>query len=461
MTILSVGDMIEVTNAKIYLPEGTRLPGNVDRVVIDTRQIDAAALFIALKGKHVDGHDFLLDALKSGAKLAMVESEQPIAIPQLVVSSCEAAIRLLALATRGAFKGKVIAITGSCGKTSTKEMLVAILGQEHHVSFTLGNQNNELGLPLTLMNISQNSDFAIVEMGACKPLDIKNLMAFAVPDVAVVTNVGVAHIGIFGNQQRIAETKSEVYLYLKKSGFAILNYDDKYFDFLFDRCKKIQQTLTFSLLNTAADLYASDLSLQSNKSDFSLHYRGESQPCTISVPGEHAVMNSICALACAIAVGVDNLSVIAKGLSLVGTMKGRSCEYEGSWDGLLIDDTYNANPISMKAAVNVLSLQAGRRILVLGDMGELGERSDEFHREILHYAIEQNIDKIFVTGPLMISAAVKLNADIKIFLNKEDLLQALKKVLQPHDVVLLKGSRYLKMESLIEPLVKKDNMSCC
>lgn len=456
--ILSLNDIQAVTNGELQEVEGDTLP-EISQVVIDTRKIAAPALFVALKGERVDGHDYLHEAKKQGAVVALVENFQSAEITQLKVNDCHNALVQIAKASRAAFKGKVSAITGSSGKTSTKEALVALLKPHYRVSFTEGNQNNELGLPLTLANLDRNAEQLVLEMGARKPQDIEKLVEIASPDLSVVTNIGIAHIEIFGSQENILETKSEIYQGLGMLGIAIINRDDQFFDQLVQKSAHVNKTLSFSLSNTSADVYASDVILGSSSTEFTLHYNDQLVTCSISQSGKHALINTLCASACALALGVDGLDQLVKGMSYLSTISGRNQVLEGNWGGSLVDDSYNANPISMKAAIDLLALYDQRKILVLGDMGELGSQSEKMHHEVLQYACDQHIDEVLVSGFRMQQAAKRFD-QIKAFESLDQLLAALKILLKKDDVVLLKGSRSEKLEQLIPPLTEKEFVSC-
>lgn len=431
----------------------------IHSVVIDSRKAVDNALFVAIKGEHVDGHEYLDQALSLGATGALVEKYCASSLPQIKVSNSIKAVTDLAKVYRNEYAGIIFSITGSCGKTSTKEMLLSILSQVAKVSATKGNQNNEIGVPLTLLAIDDKSKFAIIEMGAAEKGDITYLMEVVRPDITVITNVRTAHIGRFGSEQAIAETKSEIYTYLKSTGKAVINLDEK-FSTQWQQQLKQHQVYTYSLNDNSADVYVSDITTSSNTNSFTINYNAESIEVNMQVPGVHNIANALCASTCAIAVGVS-LQNIADGLQAFSPVPSRLQKLEGVWGGVLIDDTYNANPASVKAAIDVLAKYPGRRILVLGDMAELGETSKASHSEIGAYARENAIDMLFTCGKDSSLASDTFgelsNIELsKHFVDKKILVASLLKELATDDVVLVKGSRSAALEEVVEMLNKKE-----
>ncbi|NRB39807.1 MAG: UDP-N-acetylmuramoyl-tripeptide--D-alanyl-D-alanine ligase, partial [Pseudomonadales bacterium] len=332
----------------------------ISTAVIDSRVVQKDSLFIAFKGDSVDGHAYINAAAENGACIALVEDViENAAIAQIKVSSCKKAMADLAIACRDKYQGKVIGITGSCGKTSTKEMLACILKLSASVSVTSGNQNNELGVPLTLFNIDKDSDYAVIEMGAAEKGDISYLMAMVKPDVVVVTNIRPAHIGRFGSEETIAETKSEIYRDLQLHTTAVINLDEKYSRQWIAEIEVLNksQVLSFSMDHLQAELTITDLILSLGQSEFTLHYQlndqSLNQKIRLNVAGEHNVANALAAASCALAVGIS-LADIAEGLANYHGVKSRMQLQNAVWGGLIIDDSYNANPASVAAAIDVL-----------------------------------------------------------------------------------------------------------
>ena len=425
----------------------------VQMVVTDSREAAGGKLFVALAGEHADGHDFIEGLQDSGCKAALVERKIEAPVSQVVVSDNYRALADLAAWVRKQLGSIVIAITGSSGKTSTRTMLAGILQQAGSVSATLGNRNNELGVPLTLLAADNEADYLIVEMGAAKTGDIAYLMAIADPDISTITNVGVAHLGRFGSEANIARTKAEIFTGLKDSGTAVVNVDDNYAaqwqDMLADK-----RMLGFSLLDDNADVYLTELDMDNNGSRFVLHYAGQAVDICLHVPGRHHVANAVCAAACAFAAGVEAQDV-AKGLAAFTGVEGRMQMKKAACGAVVIDDSYNANPSSVKAAVDVLSARAGKRYLVLGDMAELGQSSQGLHEDVGRYAAEKGIDELLTLGRDSRYASDAFAEGAKHFDEKAKLAEYLLAKLADNDVVLVKGSRSSAMEDVVRMLEQR------
>ncbi len=422
-------------------------------VAIDSRRSDVDSLFVAINGENVDGHNYLDQALGLGASGALVERYCDSQLPQVKVKNCVKALADIAKVYRGEFGGLIISITGSCGKTSTKEMLVSILSQYAKVSATKGNQNNEIGVPLTVFSIEDDSEFAVVEMGAAQRGDIAYLMDIAQPDISVITNVRSAHIGRFGSGEIIAETKAEIYAHLKESGKAVVNIDEQYSENWRELLQK-NKFLTYSVEDTSADVYSSDIAASSTSNMFTVNYRGDSMEVNMQVPGMHNIANALCAASCAIAAGAE-LETVVSGLEAFTPVVSRLQKLDGLWGGTLIDDTYNANPASVKAAIDVLAKYPGRRFLVLGDMAELGETSHNSHAEVGAYARNNAIDALLTCGSDSSIASDVFGESSRHFTDKKSLTDYLLEELKSDDVVLIKGSRSAALEEVVGLLKKK------
>ena len=421
---------------------------------IDSRAVENNGLFIAFKGEQVDGHAYIDNAAEKGAVIALVEDDQAqSAIGQIKVDSCQKAMADIAKACRQSYNGKVFGITGSCGKTTTKEMLACILQVAGKVSVTAGNQNNELGVPLTLYKVQQDSDYAVIEMGAAELGDIAYLMAMVVPDVSVVTNVRPAHIGRFGSEDKIAIAKGEIYTALPESSVGIVNIDEKYAPQWMDSLSD-KQVMRYSTLDNSADVFADDIQLHLVDSDFTLCNNGEKQAVSIKAAGIHSVYNALAAASMALAAGVS-LSCIAKGLQNYAGVKSRMQSMSGIWGGTLIDDCYNANPGSVKAAIDVLKQYPQKTILVLGDMGELGSDSLAIHEQVGLYAKNAGISALYSCGKDSQSATTAFGDSARHFNDKNELTRYLQTQLGKDDVVLVKGSRSAAMEDIIKPLTQE------
>ena len=437
------------------------------KVSTDSRKIDQGDLFVALKGERFDAHQFLSDVADKAAGLVVSEVNEHITLPQWVVEDTTQALGQIAEMRRDLHSGCVIAITGSSGKTSVKEMTAAILRQNSAVHATAGNLNNHLGVPLTLLAMGANTDTAVLEMGASGAGEIAYLCKIAKPNVALVNNAQQAHLEGFGSVEGIAAAKGEIYSGLSESGTAILNIDQGWSQ----GWRKLignRSCITFSLEDSSADFWATNIDiLSSGCSRFDLNHRCEGEVVTqssqLSVPGIHSVNNALAAAACASAAGAS-LSQIQQGLATVMPVSGRLNSIQLSENITLIDDTYNANPDSFKAGIDVLQGIDGKTILVMGDMAELGENASEMHRDIGGYALESGIDQLFCVGNLSASAAEMFRGNH--FSSKEELLSALESSLQKlsnqdlakeknKTTVLIKGSRSSGMDTVVKKLSEK------
>jgi UDP-N-acetylmuramoyl-tripeptide--D-alanyl-D-alanine ligase len=344
----------------------------------------------------------------------------------------------------------VVAITGSNGKTTVKEMLASILkvaaGADEKVLATQGNLNNDIGLPLTMLNLNQQHEFAVLEMGMNHRGEIRYLTHLAEPDVALVNNAGSAHIGELGSYEAIAEAKGEIFEGLSKKGIAIINEDDVFAD-LWKKISSKNKQMTFGL-NGKSDVSAR-YQLNAYKSNIKLITPVGNVDFDLPVPGEHNVCNALAAATAAIALNVP-LNKIAQGLSNFAGVKGRLQSKSGFAGANVIDDTYNANPLSMKAAIDVLAANQGQRIFVMGDMAELGDDAVKMHAEIGAYAKAADIETFYALGKLTPEAVKTFGASGKHFESIEVLVDALKKQMNSNVTVLVKGSRSARMERVVD-----------
>jgi UDP-N-acetylmuramoyl-tripeptide--D-alanyl-D-alanine ligase len=425
----------------------------------DTRNIKTGDLYIALKGERFDGHQFIADAISAGAVGAVVSESQSLDVSHVQVADTRIALGELAAYWRQRFTGKLIGITGSNGKTSVKEMCSKILydySGESAVLSTKGNLNNDIGLPMTLLELNAQHQFAVIEMGANHLGEIEYLTTIAKPDVAVVNNAGQAHLEGFGSVENIARAKAEIYDGLSGDGVAVINADDNFASFWTDYCagKKIQR---FSMQDESADVFAKEIAEH--------HYQiviktatGEVEKAALQlkIPGKHNVMNALAATAVTLSVGVP-LQSIVDSLSNFENINGRLTIRKSEAGYRVIDDTYNANPFSMIAAIDVLVAFDGRRVLVIGDMGELGASAEKLHADIGRKAKQSGVDALYATGELSASAINAFGENGFYFQNKNELLKALKKNLDNNDVVLVKGSRSAAMEVVVEEILTHHN----
>jgi len=416
----------------------------------DTRHIGADALYVAIRGERFDGHDFVENAQQAGACAALVDHYVEVDLPQIKVADTRIGLGRLARAWRQAFRGKLVAVTGSNGKTTVKEMIAAILAKQGSVVSTHGNLNNDIGMPLTLLRMEQE-DFAVIEMGANHPGEIDYLTGIAQPDIAVITNAGPAHLEGFGGLEGVASGKGEIFAGLGKTGTAIINGDDPFYEY-WRGLNAGRNIVTFGLDNPDVNISAQ---WQADDQDGVLVLRDNELVIRASVSGRHNAMNMLAAIAVAKSLDIDNQQ-IKEALESFQPVAGRLNVYRMSDQCVLIDDTYNANPSSLAAGLEVLCEFPGEHWLVLGDMGELGGLSVELHHQAGVTAKNKNIDRVFTLGELSREAS-KVFADKGMhFLAEPELSRYLVEHFRAGVCVLVKGSRLMKMENVVHALKQKD-----
>ena len=436
----------------------------IGRVLIDSRQVQAGDLFVALEGENRDGHDFVADVLSRGA-YALVSRDDCAALSGcFAVADTLAALQTLAAAWRWAVNPQVFGITGSSGKTTVKEMLAAVLRAKFGadaVLATAGNFNNHIGLPLTLLAL-RDQRYAVIEMGMNHAGELAALTRIARPDAALVNNAQRAHVGCgFDGTADIARAKSEIYQGLRHGGSgkplqsghgtALVPLEDAHADIFQAACAALGvNTQTFGI--ERGDVHAQNIVLEPLESRFELVHGGETAAVSLPAPGRHNVANACAAAALALHAGVP-LTEIAVSLARFANIKGRLQRKAGIRNSLIIDDTYNANPDSMKAAIDVLAALPAPRVFVMGDMGELGDdEAGAMHAEIGAYARDKGIEAAYFVGDYSVEAAETFGADGLWFAAKDPLIQVITHVLPAGASVLVKGSRFMEMEEVAAEL---------
>jgi UDP-N-acetylmuramoyl-tripeptide--D-alanyl-D-alanine ligase len=414
----------------------------------DSRRDVTGSLFVALKGPNHDGHDYLAQVAQAGAAGALVSRRvDGIDLPQLLVDDTLLALGRLAAFWRARCPARVVAVTGNAGKTTTREMVAAVLRSDGPVLATTGNLNNEIGVPLTLARLDAGHRYAVVEMGQGRPGDIAWLVEIARPDIALVTNVTGAHLANFGSLEAIADGKGEVYAKLAGDGVAIVNADDAFaprWQAALPSCR----VLTFGLAD-GADVRADDIHQRDDGScRFTLRWAGHAVPVSLQIPGRHSVSNALAAAAVGVACGIDVVR-IATSLAQVQPVGGRLRPRRLADGTRLIDDTYNANPGSMRAAIDTLAALGGTRVLVLGDMAELGPDAAQLHAGVAAHARVAGIEHLFVTGAHAGDYARGFGAATAVHADVETLVAALRPLLGAQVSVLVKGSRSARMERVV------------
>ncbi len=421
----------------------------ISSVAIDSRKLQPGGLFVALRGERVNGHDYLASAAANGAIAALV-SQPCESLPCVVVDDSYAALGAIARENRRRFNGPLVALTGSCGKTSTKDILAALLAERGPVLATAGNYNNELGVPLTLLEIAGEHDCAVIEMGAAKAGDIRYLCDFAQPQIAILTNAQAAHIEGFGSLDGVARTKGEIFEALPSDGLAVINADDVYCSQWQRQAAHCRQSV-FSLTSPQADVFASDIELHGAAgSRFTLHSGGNSVSISLPLAGRHMVANALAASTVALELGLS-LAQIATAMARVRVTSGRLSSQRIA-GVTLIDDSYNANPGSVRAAIDVLSAERGQRALVLGTMAELGSDALAQHLDVARYAAQCGINRLLIVGEYAEPMASTFGSGASAFADQDELLAVLAVELQGIDAVLIKGSRSAAMEAVVQAL---------
>jgi len=438
---------------------GTQLGKDAEFVSVgtDTRTMQRGALFVALRGERFDGHDFVRQALECGAAGVMVDSRFGIQdsgvdefAPLIVVEDTKLGLGKLAAAWRNRFDIPLIAVTGSNGKTTVKEMLASILRAQaddaEAVLATQGNLNNDIGMPLMLLRLRPSHRFAVIEMGMNHLGEIDYLTHLAQPTVALVNNAQVAHIGEVGGIDNIARAKGEIYGGLRAGGVAVINADDAFAP-MWRALNQGHEIIDFALEHPAKVTGHYEILAEGSQLEITLPNANIST--RLQVPGVHNVRNALAASAAACAVGATP-DAIAKGLSGFEGVKGRLQRKTVLHGATLIDDTYNANPGSVRAAIDVLAQMPGEKILVLGDMGELGEDSAQLHAEIGAYAKARGVDALFCLGEMCGHAAQAFGANAWHYERIQELLADLENRLTSEVTVLVKGSRFMEMERVVK-----------
>lgn len=430
-------------------------------VSIDSRTLQPGDLFIVIKGEHFDGHKFVKKALEAGAVAAVVErrpEDVPDDTPLLIVENTFEALRNLAVASRGRIAGKIIAVTGSVGKTSVKEMLKHVLAEQGKTFASTGNLNNHYGVPLSLSRMPQDTDYGIFEMGMNHANEISPLSRLAQPDVAIISTVEAVHLEFFDSVEAIADAKAEIFDGLGK-GTAVLNADNAYFERLKQKATKVGAILSFGSSGNA-DFRL--VSCEESKAGCAIHaiIGGEEITYHLGMSGRHQALNSLGVLACVQAAG-GNVKRAARSLQGVVAQGGRGKVCQVTRSGVsftLIDDSYNASPASVRAAIDSLAVKKGRKVAVLGDMFELGNTAPEIHRTLAQKLVENNIDLVFTAGDLMKYLYDSLPEPMQgAHCNDIAALEGIvaQRVVQG-DVVLVKGSHGMRMDKIVTYLLQEE-----
>ncbi|NNF50919.1 MAG: UDP-N-acetylmuramoyl-tripeptide--D-alanyl-D-alanine ligase [Gammaproteobacteria bacterium] len=427
-------------------------------VSTDTRGLRPGELFVALRGPNFDGNAYVEEAARKGAAGALVQKFMPLDLPQVIVTDTRVALGRLARAWRQRFDIPLIAVTGSNGKTTIKEMIASILRQRGPVLATRGNLNNDIGVPLTLFGIDEGSRAAVVEMGANHAGEIDYLATLALPTVGVVSNAGPAHLEGFGSVAGVARAKGELFTALGPAGVAVLNADDEFADMWRGLIGR-RQVVSVGI-DADADFFAKDIELQGGDGGVATRFRLESRAgqaeITIPFAGVHNVRNALAAAAAAWSAGAT-LDDIRQGLAATQTVAGRLQLRVAATGATIIDDTYNANPDSLRAALDVQRDLGGEAWLVLGDMGELGAGATGQHAAAGKLARASGVKRLLATGELSAEAVKSFGQGATWYPRAAELIDALRGEVGEGITVLVKASRSMQLEQVVDALVANAN----
>lgn len=420
----------------------------VKNLVIDHRKAEEGFLFVPIRGERFDGHDFIEGAYAGGAVCVLTERELETEKPYILVESTLQGLQRIAEYYKSLFSVTTVGVTGSVGKTTTKEMLWSVLSQQFNTLKSQGNLNNQTGVPLTVMNLQEDTEAAVIEMGTNHFGEIRSLAKIVRPDICVITNIGTAHIEHLQSRDGILKAKAEMLEYMKQGGRVLVNGDD---DKLITLKESREDVFTFGL-GKHNDFYAQNIAPKGLEGTrFTALWQGGSMELFVPSPGEHMVYNGLCAVAVGLFMGMKP-EQIQRGIERYAPISGRML-IERTDKLTILNDVYNANPASMKAAIDVLQYAQSRKVCILGDMFELGQHSAKYHREVGAYAAEKGIDLVICVGEFSQEAyqeALALGANARYFPDKEE--QALYALIEKGDTVLVKGSRGMALEKVVEKL---------
>ncbi|WP_447864553.1 UDP-N-acetylmuramoyl-tripeptide--D-alanyl-D-alanine ligase [Kluyvera sichuanensis] len=449
---VTLGQLANVLNGELCGSDAL-----IEDVTTDTRKLTPGCLFVALKGERFDAHDFAQTAKEGGAGALLVSRKLDIDLPQLVVSDTRLAFGELAAWVRQQVPARVVALTGSSGKTSVKEMTAAILGQCGNTLYTAGNLNNDIGVPMTLLRLTPEHQFAVIELGANHQGEIAWTVSLTRPEAALVNNLAAAHLEGFGSLAGVAKAKGEIFTGLPDSGIAILNADNNDWD-NWQQVIGDRTVWRFSPNAAGSDFSAADVRITSQGTEFTLHTPNGSTDVLLPLPGRHNIANALAATALATAVGAD-LNAVKAGLAQLKAVPGRLFPIHLTDSQLVLDDSYNANVGSMTAAVQVLSEMPGYRVLVVGDMAELGAESEACHIQVGEAAKAAGIDRVLSVGKLSQAISDASGAGEHL-IDKASAIARLNMLINEHKsiTILVKGSRSAAMEEVVRAL--QENGTC-
>lgn len=463
MRNMTLGAIAEAVGGKLENAAKADLTKEATSVVIDSRQVEEGGIFVATVGNRVDGHSFIDDVFEKGA-LGVICEKMPSRPkgPCIVVNDSFTALRKLAGYYRSQISVKVVGIVGSVGKTSTKEIVAAVLSAHYEVLHTEGNLNNEVGVPLTIFRIRDAHEVAVVEMGISNFGEMDRIGRIVRPDIVVFTNIGPCHLEYLGNLDGVFRAKSEIIQHMPPDGVLVLNGQDEKLSLIDEERSGGRKIIRYGKESKRDDVYASNIeNMGLDGSKFTANFPdGSHYDMTVPLPGYHMVDNALAAAAVGFIMGL-NLEEIRRGMTMVEAVSGRSHIIRGQ-RYTIVDDCYNANPRSMYAAIDTLGYAITRKVAILGDMYELGEEAEKLHAEVGDYAASSGIDSLIFVGALAKhmykSASLHKGVEIRYYPNRELLLAALsdptKEILKQNDTILVKASHGMGFSDIVEFLKK-------
>lgn len=453
MKELTLENLTRVCNGKYYGNEEKKCL-EITAVTTDSRKVEKGCLFVPIAGTRVDGHDFIPEVMQKGALVTLSEKLlENTDFPYILVDSTLQAVKDIAEFYLESLKIPVVGITGSVGKTSTKEAIASVLKEKFNTLKTQGNFNNELGLPLTVFRLREEHEIAVLEMGISDFGEMSRLAKIAKPDTCVITNIGTCHLENLGDRDGVLKAKTEVFSFMKEDGNIVLNGDD-------DKLATIKEYKgikpVFFGLNDSCEIYADEIRCHGLKgTECTIHAGTEQIRVFVPAPGRHMIYNALAAAAVGRIYGLDK-DQIKRGIESIEPLSGRFRMIETE-KFLIVDDCYNANPMSMKASLDVLRDGEGRRVAILGDMGELGENEVRLHQEVGEHAAKCGIDVCICAGELskhIVDSAKTVNPDLTVIYEKDkkELLKNLTDYVQAGDTILVKASHFMGFEEIVKAL---------
>ena len=423
---------------------------DVDRFSIDTRTLKSKEVYIALEGKNFDGHVFIPEAIKKGASAVILNKSVDCGIPNIIVKDSYIFMNKIAAHNRNLFDGKVIGVTGTNGKTTTKQIIANLLNSQGSCHQTIGNKNNQIGVPYSLLTSERDHYFSVIEMGTSEPGEIEKLNSIVKPDIAAITNVSMGHLDGLRDAESIAEEKANILNFFKDDGIAILPRDSHFFGY-WSKETNAKQIISFGIHNDS-DFKVSnvDIDILNNLTHFCLRFDGKEEKFSINGIGQHNSLNAALSIAVGLLCGVD-IDSITSNLIYTELPERRLNVFKSLKKSILIDDSYNSNPASLKNAIDSINGLKRKKICIFGAMKELGTNSKKLHQEMYEYAA-QRADKILCIGEEW--SQCNSREDLVIFKNHDDLYDYLVSIIEEETILLVKGSRSTRMDKIADKLKK-------